>query len=794
MKKINKMLFRELLKTKMQFLTAAAVIFLGIVIFSASIMSYLNLKASVDYSYENYKFLDYYAETNGLVLTAQAVEQVKTLKGVRAAVGRISADASIAVDPDTRIQVKIISLPYTGRPEINDLCVLSGTYPDPAADNSCMLSSRFGNYYSLKAGSTLKVDINFKTYNYKVGGLVSGPEFLKLMKSYDYYAQSDGDFGLVFINEAQLNHILGGKGYNQLHVLFDRNINAARVDQLVKKIEDIIKPYGIVTSCKRAQQLSNIMISDELDKLKLLVLMLPLVFLLVAALIIYIMQRRMISSQHVLIGTMKAMGYGDKKILRHYMILSLILSLTGAIPAIGAGQLLGMLMTKAYLQVYDIPELYIRIYPLTFLIAIILSIIFCTSAGYNAAKTVLKMEPARAIRPEAPEAACKIYRRRLFSRHKKLPSNWNICIRNILRNPGRSFLTTAGYAVTVIILIVMLFLPDTAGYFINLQYSQTQKQDYTVMFYKPLPLEDIHGFAKTEGIKKIEPIIQVPVEIGKGDDKIEARMTGIDRKATLYNLTDKAGEKIAVPEKGVLIATSLAKKLSVKPGDKLSVKYYLSYGQIKEKTLTISGIVSQAVGMDAYMNLDEIAEQAGIPRLANGMLITLSGGESGRAEKLLYGNSSVKTVESRMSALAALNALMYIMYAFVGFMVVFSIIMGFAIVFNSTIINITERRRELATLKAMGYTDSEIGRMVFRENIILGILAFLPGIPIGRIIAELYAPMLNSRMMVLEAVVYPRTYIFACICVFIYIILAQPAIQKSIKSIAIVEVLKDREG
>ena len=192
--------------------------------------------------------------------------------------------------------------------------------------------------------------------------------------------------------------------------------------------------------------------------------------------------------------------------------------------------------------------------------------------------------------------------------------------------------------------------------------------------------------------------------------------------------------------------------------------------------------------------MDFVTKQINIPKYATGIMVKTSENNKDSLEKSLLNKPEIESVENRERALASIWALIKLIYYFAGFMAVFCVIMGFSIIFITTIINLTERTRELASLKVLGYSDREIGKTILRENIILGIIALIPGILLGINISNVIIPELNSRMMYLESVISVRSYIVTILCVFIYISLVQLTIRKSIRNLDMVEVFKNREA
>lgn len=181
MKKLNIMLIREISKSKGQFIAAAAVVFAGIVMFSASYMSYQNLKNSVHSYYEEYSFLDYYAKVQGISSTG--VREIKSLKGIKDVIGRISTDVGADMGNGKRVTIRLTSLPDEDQPAINKLVFKSGGYFGKNDQNSCLVSRKFAEFYNMSKGSKIKALINSKTYELNVDGIVDSPEYIYAMKS-----------------------------------------------------------------------------------------------------------------------------------------------------------------------------------------------------------------------------------------------------------------------------------------------------------------------------------------------------------------------------------------------------------------------------------------------------------------------------------------------------------------------------------------------------------------------------------------------------------------------------------
>jgi putative ABC transport system permease protein len=241
-----------------------------------------------------------------------------------------------------------------------------------------------------------------------------------------------------------------------------------------------------------------------------------------------------------------------------------------------------------------------------------------------------------------------------------------------------------------------------------------------------------------------------------------------------------------------MIASLINEKNGIKPGDTVTVKFILD--GIKKKEMTVSGIAKQYAGSSCFMDIDTLGKILGQGKFATGVLIKVDKGMEKAVEKELFKISGIKTVENRMDGLNGFKEFMNFMYGFIGFMIFFGIAMGFAIIFNSTSINIMERRRELASLKVLGYSRWEIEALIFRENMFIGMFSLLPGMILGKFFCNIFAKQFSTDMFTFDVIIYPATYIIIFASVLFFIVLAQLTNRKSISGLNMVEVLQNREG
>ncbi|HEX3029718.1 MAG TPA: FtsX-like permease family protein [Clostridia bacterium] len=790
MKTLNRMLLREIIKNKGQFIAAAAVVFVGIALFAGSYMSYKNLGNSMNYYYKTYNFLDYYAEAQKI--SPQAVKQVENLKGVKNAIGRISQEVGADMGNDKRVMLRLVSLPDDKQPDINKVLLVSGDYLSAKTNNVCLLNKIFANYYKLKKGDSIKTVINKKIFEFKISGIVESPEFIYAIKSPASVLPSEDDYGIIFIKESVARNIFGyGDSCNQLHVLFEPGVKRAPI---IDKIEKILKPYGFYGGVERKDQLSNMMLADDVGMLEEVGYMFPVMFLTVAAMIIYVMQRRIINTQRTLIGVMKAFGYTNGRILRYYLKQSLLIALSGAIPAIFVGYYLSIAITTVYSKMVRIQVIKINMYWNVLFIGLGLSVMFCILAGYISAKRILKIEPAQAMRSETPVSGKNIFVERIHILWNNLSFGWKMSIRNIFRAPSRTMFTMLGFVATIMLFMLPVFLFDSINGIIDKQFDVYQRQDYTLAFSKPTPYHDVKELEGVKGIRESVPIIELPIKVSSGLKSQEIKMVGFEEGKFSYKILNNKQKVVKLPQKGVLLSKVIADRLRVKPGDTVTIEFQEGVTDLKGKKVKVRGVFEQYAGFTCYARLDEVCNILSEGRFATGALIKAKSGMNDTVIKELLKISGVKSIDSRIGDKKNFLKVMDLINLFIIIMVSFGGVMGFASIFNATVINIMERRRELASLKVLGYTKREIENVIMRENVILGILSLIPGAIIGRLMCQLFGKMMSNDLIFLPIIISYRTYIVAFISIFVFIYLAQKANKKGISGLDMVEVLKNREG
>ena len=780
-------LFRDIRSSKGQFIAVIAVVFVGISVYAALYMSYQNLGNSAAAYYENYRFAH-------LTFTVQAVPkavvlQVQQVKGVKMVTGRLSAEVGLDIPGrDERVFGRIVSLPDRREPVVNEIFINKGKYFRAGYLEQTLIEQQFANYYKINRGSTLSTIIDGKKYPLKVIGTVGSPEYIYSLRSENDLMAAPGSFGVLYVPNSMADEMLSSKGiYNEIAVYLN---NPDQQDEVISRVKSILAPYGIKQTIKRKDQLSNVIVQNELKGLAKLAVIFPILFLSVAALVMYIMLVRMVKNQRGQIGVLRAMGFSKKRIWLHYLLYSLLIGLVGSVTGALAGFALGKPLTEMYTTYFQIPVLSIKIYWAELFFGTGLTLAFCLLAGLQATSGVLKLSPIEAMRPEVPRSFQKPWLERVALHRMALSVTSKIILRNFFRNGLRTLLTSAGTILTVGLVVVSLFFIDAMD-FLTTQQLTTQTNDMKVSFAKPLSAGVALEIEKIRGVDRAEPILEMPVELRNGSLKQNVALNGLNRDTTFFHLKDPAGRAVRIPSEGLLLSEQLAKKLAVTQGDYVETKSLT--GGKKKSSVLVAGIIVQYLGTGAYGTIDEVGRLAGAGPGATGALLKVKYRAEADVQRELNKSNWVAVVESSQAMMEYLKQSMGMMYAFTGMMIIFSGIMGVAVIFNTTTVNILERQRELVSLRIMGFSFREVAKTVITENVILGVFALAVGLPLGRLLSGWYVQEFGYEALNLPVIIYPRTYFIVALVTMVIIGLALIPNLRYLKSLNLVEVIKTRD-
>ncbi len=784
-----KKLLRDISGAKGQFLAVALVIACGIGSYITISFAFKNLMASRDSYCQQYRFADLFFIIDRA--PRSILQKIQAIPGVAAVNGRIVFDIPLDL-PHTKEALvgRIISLPDKKVRVLNDVHIVQGEYFSPSQEQGILVNPVFCAKNNLRVGDSIWGTINNRKRKLQIRGTSLSPEYIYAIRTAQDFLPNPQTFAICYAQESFCESAFGYQAsVNDIVVSVTDRRNS---ESIKKEIEEILEPYGLLAKVTRKDQVSYKFISDELRGLEASARIFPTIFLIVAALTIFIMLSRIVANQRMQIGVLKALGYSNWQIIWHYLGYAGLISLLGSGIGCVWGTYMGTTVLDMYRDIYHFPVMENIVYYDVFFITTILSLFYCWLAGVFAVWQVTQISPATAMRPSPPvvgkhiilESWPWIWRRTSFV--------WKIIFRNMFRHPGRTLFIIVGIGMSTAILIYAFFIMDAMDGLIHHEFASTQLQDIKIFFFDDHEHRVLYELRKIPYVTRVEPVYEYAFEFKNGWRKKIALITAIEPNSFLRPILDTKGNSITIEDEGIVVSEKLSEILDLRVGERLHIKP-LQRGK-KEKSVVIKKIVPQYLGLSAYMSIKAVSRLLQEGYLINGALLKVESGKLWNVHAELKKRSSIATVIFQESIIQnfekTIGASMYVMTTIIS---LFAGIIAFAIIYNSAIISISERQRELATLKVMGFYNQEVTQVVFHEYFLLASIGILIGFPMGLYICEYIASVYDTEIYRLPVYISNSNLIKTTLQIFFYVLISQWACRYRLKKLDMVEVLKIRE-
>lgn len=789
---LSRRLWRAFRKSRLQFLAVALVVMIGVSIFISMNTAYYNLDHSREVFYRESDFADYYFHV--VRAPYQVVKRIEALPGVDMVTGRVQMDIPIMRDNGDRGTARLTGYHLPMGKEVNRIQLGSGRMfdKDPSGGRiEVWTDPQFAAANHLSPDEEIIVAAQGREVALTVTGTGNGPEFIYPMKDAASLMPEPESFGILMAPLNQVQQVLGYP--SQVNQVLIKITPGFDEEEVANQVEKILEPYGNLASYPRKDQLSHAMLTTELDGLQKSASSLPAVFLVLAAIVQYVMLGRMIKTQRQQIGILKALGFGRRRIVLHYAAYSMVITLLGAFLGIFLGLMLSSVFSNLYAVFFNLPQeiggynIKAIFYGLAF------SLAAGAAAGLGASRGVLSLNPAESMRSEPPRISGRIWLERWTWLWRKLDNYWRMSFRTVWRNSWRSFFTMVGVMFAAGMLIIAFFVDDSMDYMLTQHFAFEKSYDYMIRLTEPIKDYELRSISRLDGVLRSEALLEVPVRVSFAGQEEDDLLLGMRSDTTLKTVFDRDENLLVIPQDGVLMNDITAKKLGVEEGDRVMIETRMQSGASQKTSLKILGINHQMIGAGSYVSLSQANQVLKESRVVTAVMLKVDPGKAAGIEKELNRMTGVSTVQSRQRELAGFEKQMGYMVYFVVIMVSFAAILGFAIVYNSSVIGFSERQRELALLKMMGFSDREVGGLLLRETLLQSIPGVLLGLPFGRMMSQWWVATISTDAFTFPVVVYPRTYVISGIIGVLFVMIAHWVASRGIKNIEPNELLKNND-
>ncbi|MBL4659739.1 MAG: FtsX-like permease family protein [Alcanivoracaceae bacterium] len=784
---LNKKLLRDLFKLKGQLLAIILVMAAGIAFFVILFGVVDSLKLTKSTYYDRYQFADIFASLKRAPESTK--QRISEIKGVSVTQSRVIFGVTLQLeDMIEPASGKIISLPDTKEPLLNKLYLKSGRMLFPNEENSILADESFFNAHQYKLGDKVTVIMNGHRRALKIVGVVLSPEYV--------YSIAPGAmmpdpkrFGIFWMSRHSLEAAVNMKGsFNDISLKIERNANK---ENIKNQLDIILKPYGGLISYARDEQTSNFFVENELNQLHAMGMMAPFIFLSVAAFLINVVMSRLVTTQRVQIGMLKAVGYTNIEISMHYLKMVLLITGFGSIIGLSLGAWMGAGMTHMYTEFFHFPIL-----KYSFSIEVmIFAVLFCTIAAITgtlfAIKSAASLPPAEAMRPESPTE----FKPSLLEKmgiHKHLSFLSRIVLRQLERRPIRALLSAVGMAFALALLIFSFFMEDTMTHLMDVQYDMTQREDVNISFVEARSAQAIEELKVMPGVLSVEPIRNVPVSLRFKHYNKRSSITGLVQNPDLRRVIDSKLNPVPLPSHGLVLNKQLAKILHISVGDVLTVEVL----EEKRPTLYIpvTAITQEYIGLGAFMQIRELNRILDEPPKITGASIMVDDNHTAILYKKLkeipsiIGLNIISILRIIFEELMAENLL-----KMVGINILFASFISFGVVYNTARIALSERSRELATLRVLGLTRKEVAFILFGELAVIILISIPIGLYLGTGLAAGMTKSLETELFRIPYYINNSTYAYSVSIVVISALISFYLVWRQLNSIDLVAAQKGVE-
>ncbi|MDH4226820.1 MAG: ABC transporter permease [Deltaproteobacteria bacterium] len=784
---LDRKLLRNLYSMKSQIVAIAFVMAAGVATFVMSLSTLDSLEKTQAVYYEEHRFGDVFASLKRAPNGLKA--RIAAIPGVDAIDARIVAAARLTLEGFKEpITGRFVSLPETGEPALNMPYIRSGRYIDTSKDNEVLVSEAFADAHKIGAGAKISAVINGRMKEFIVTGVAISPEYTlqlapgAVMPDFKRYA-------ILWTAETPLSTAYDMRGsFNDLTVKLKKGASS---EDVIAALDKELDRYGAFGAYARKDQISHRYLSEEFRQLKNIATVFPVVFLSVAAFLLNIVTRRLIATQREEIAILKAFGYSNIAIAAHYAKFVGVIMLIGAVFGIALGAWLGRGLSNLYMTFYHFPFLKYAITPPIGAGAVVISAIAAFTGTLFAVRAAVALPPAEAMRPEPPPT----YRPTMIERvglQKYFYQTTRMVLRHIERRPLKAALSVLGISLACGIVIMGRFFNNSVDTMMDFHFNLSDRSDMTITYFEPASVNSVYEIAALDGVKHIEPFRIIPVEIRAGHVSYKTAINGYAPDSTLSKLLNAENRPIPMPPDGVMLTNYLAEKLGVKDGDAVEVE--ILEGNRPKRTVIVSGLVNQYIGVAGYMNIDALNRLAEEGHVISGVNMLIDEGKQEALYAKLNAMPRIAAIGLKKEALKNFNDNMADQaMTFTLINTAFAMVIAFGVVYNTARISLSENEREMASLRVLGFTKLEISYILLGELTLITLMAIPVGFGVGYWFSYNMAELMQNDLYRIPIVLYKKSYAFAAMVVLVSACFSALIVQRRLSSLDLVAVLKAKE-
>ncbi|UCE60314.1 MAG: FtsX-like permease family protein [Phycisphaerales bacterium] len=792
MRVLTRKLWREIFNSAGVLATVVVIIMVGTSSFICVKSAQRILETSQEAYYRDYRFADFWVNVKKAPLSA--VKRVADLPGVAAVESRVVFDVILdlphVVEPITG---RLISAPTRGFDEtINGISLVRGSGFSDDRNEEVILGEGFAQEHDLHPGDRINLILNRKRESFIIAGTALSPEYVYMVRGEGDFTPDAEHFGILYVKEAYARKALDFDG--ACNEIVGRLVPGAQadVDLLLDRIDRMLQPFGVLSTTPRSRQASHRFLSDEIRGLGITATVMPTIFLAVAALVLNILMTRLAERQRTTMGTLKALGYSNRQVITHFLGFGVVVGIVGGLTGIGLGISMSYGLISLYADFFKFPQFLFTTYADLWIVGMIISVVFSVAGTIKGTLAVLRLTPAEAMRPKPPARGGAVFLEKYPALWRSMGFRSHIALRSLLRNPTRTLSGILSTALAGSIILSTLMMYDSMWYLVDFQFEHVLRSDATIGMRDERSRLALYETQRLPGVDYAEPTLGVVCDIRNGRNARRLAVLALEENHRLTNPCQRDLSPIAIPPQGLVLASKLANILDADVGDRLELTPVR--GRRRTVQVPVASIVEGFLGLDCYADLTYLSRMVGEAAAVNSVQLSVN---PVRADALFR---TVKTLPNAQGFSVRANTKGNIESTFIetmgislGMMVIFAGVIAFGSMINLSLIEITDRQRDIATFRVLGYHPSQVAAIFFRQNMIVFTLGLILSFPLGYGMVVGMAQAYDTELFRMPVVVNLPVIVWTGLLAFGFVLLAQWVVYRQIAKLDWLEAVQAKE-
>jgi putative ABC transport system permease protein len=784
---LHRKLLRGLWRLKEQAGAIALVMACGIATFVMSLSMIDSLQRALDAYYERHRFAHVFAHATRVPRSLEP--RLRDIPGVASVETRIVEGALLDL-PGVRepANARIVSLPPDQRVALNAVHLRAGRLPQGRDQREVLVNDRFAHARGLLPGDTVNAILDGRRETLRIVGLALSPEFVYLIPPGGLLPEHDR-FAVFWMGRDEMEAAFDMDGaFNDVLV---RSMPAAREHDIIDAVDELLAPFGGLGAHGRDHQPSHQFLQNELDELRGMTLVVPVIFLAVSAFLLNLVLGRLIDTQRQQIAALRALGYRAREIAGHYLRFTLAIGVVAATIGVALGAWMGVGLTNLYADFFNFPRFEYHLAPRVAAVGLVIGPVAGALAVAIALRRAARLPPAEAMRPPTPTA----YRPTLLERlgvHRLMPVWLRMVVRHLERRPVKTALSALGVALAAAILVVGSYTEDATDYLLDFQFNRVQQRDLEIVLADRTDRDVLADARNLPGVLAAEPSRTIGVRLSNGRRSERTGLMGLARDDGMHSLRSMYGRRVELPDRGVVLSRTLADALALRAGDRVTVEALEGRRPVFETT--VAGLIDDFSGLAAYVRLDELNRRMSEPGVVGNVFVRIDPARLDafyrrikQTPAVVQVNVVAATERSFRETIAENLRLMR------TFLIGFSAVIAFGVIYNGARVSLSERSRDLGTMRVVGFTKREVAAMQLAELAMITALGLPLGLALGYALSRLAADASASELFRMPFIIHRSTFGMAVLIVLVATLLSAVAIARRVRRLDMLAVLKSRE-